>query len=419
MATKTLNKNYINLHVHSIGSLRDGIMKVQDHVAHALKHEKGFVPITDHGSISEWILLYEECRKASLKPIYGMEAYIVLKREKFLEEKKGKPSHVTLLALNEVGYYNIIKFHNDAYQHFYRRQIGSYDFLWEHNEGIVVLSGCANGMLGRYVRDKDIAGADEYIQKMKDVFGDRFFIELMMIDHEEQPDLNRGYIQYAKKHKVPIVVTSDAHYVTPEDAKTHQLSLLLQSGQTVKDLESGKGWSFSAKDLWMKTEKDLLKDWLRDYKDDKVFTRAIFNQAVQNTDLITSRIEDIELEHPPRIPKYSHGYKKLEEMVIEGFDKKCQQGIIPEDSIDLYIEQIKKEMKSIKDMELVDYFLLIKEIHDFCDENDIAVGPGRGSVSASLVTFLIGLTKLDPIRWKFIFERFLNPARKTRMKVFE
>ena len=384
-----------------------------------MKHDKKYVPITDHGSVSEWILLYEECNKNGLIPIYGIETYIVPDREEFLEKKEGKPHHLVLLALNETGYYNIIKFHNDAHQHFYRKPIGSYDFLFDHSEGIAVTTACANGTLARFIRDKDIAGADEYIEKMKEVFGDRFFIELMLIDHEEQPDLNRGFIKFAKKHKVPFIVTNDAHYVEPDDAKVHQLSLLLQSNQTVKDLEQGKGWSFSAKDLWMKTEKDLYKDWLMNYKGDKVFTRSAFYEAVQNTDLITNRIEEIYLEHPPRIPKYRHGQSMLQELVVSGFDEKVKKGIIPEDKIEIYVEQVQKEMKSIKDMELVDYFLLIKEIHDFCDENNIAVGPGRGSVSASLVTFLIGLTKLDPIKWNFIFERFLNPARKTRMKVFE
>lgn len=348
-----------------------------------------------------------------------MEAYIVSDREKFLEEKKGKPNHLILLAINETGFYNIIKIHNDAYQHFYRKPIASYNFLFEHSEGVIALSACAAGTLGKCISNKDLAGADEYIEKMKEVFGDRFFIELMMIDYKEQPDLNRRYIRFAKKHNVPIIVTNDAHYVDSEDAKIHQLSLLLQSGQTVRDLEKGKGWKFSAQDLWLKNEKDLYKDWLKDYKDDKVFTKNVFYEAIQNTDLITSRIENIELEHPPRIPKYPHGYNKLEQIVVDGFDKKCKQDLIPADKIDIYIQQVKKEMKTIKDMELVDYFLLIKDIHDFCEENDIAIGPGRGSCSASLVTFLMGITKLDPIRWKFIFERFLNPARKTRMKVFD
>lgn len=415
---KKPNPDFVSLHTHSIGSLRDGIMKVRDHVQFALNNNKKFVSITDHGSVSEWIELYTQCQKEDVTPIYGIEGYIHLDRGKYLEEKEGKPNHIVLMAQNEIGFKNIIKIHNDAWRHFYKKPIMSYDTLFENSEGIIVSTACMSGSLPKYLQANDYAAADAFIQTMKEHFPGKFFVELMLIDMDEQTEMNRQLIKIAKKNDVPLIVGNDPHYLTEDDNKAHQISLLLQSGQTVKDLEEGKGWSFSAKDLWMKTEKDLYNDWKVKYSDDDVFTEEIFIEATWNVNLITETIEDIYLEHPARLPKYENGKEILEEMVIEGFAEKVEQGFIPEDKLDKYMAQVKKELSTIEDLELVDYFLLIKEIVEYCHESNIAVGPGRGSVSASLVTYLIGITKLDPIRYNFIFERFLNPARKTRVKIF-
>lgn len=419
MANKGLNPGYVSLHQHSIGSLRDGIMKVSDHVKFALDNNKKFIAITDHGSISEWIDLYTQCSKVGIKPIYGIEGYIHIDRDSYLENKEGKTNHIVLLALNETGFLNIVKIHNDAWKHFYRKPIMSYDFIEEHSEGVVVGTACLGGTLPRLLEQKDIGAADEFIKRMKAIFDDRFFIELMFIESEDQYERNRQLIQIAKKHDVPLLINGDAHYVEPADADVHQLSLLLQSGQTVKDLENGVGWSFSAQDMFLKTEKDLYKHWERHYKDDPIVTREVLYEATWNVDKITSRVEDIYLEHPPRLPHFDGGEKILTDMVVEGFGEKVEQGYIPANRIDEYSERVEYELKVIKELGLIDYFLLIDDIVEWCHGNEVAVGPGRGSVSASLVTYLMGITKLDPIKYNFIFERFLNPARRTRLRVFD
>lgn len=419
MANKGLNPGYVSLHQHSIGSLRDGIMKVSDHVKFALDNNKKFVAITDHGSISEWIELYTQCAKVGLTPIFGIEGYVHIDRDWYLENKKGKTNHIVLLAQNEAGFRNIVKIHNDAWDHFYRKPIMSYKFIEEHNEGVILTTACLAGTLARYLEQKDIASADAFIERMKASFPDRFFIELMFIESEDQYERNRQLVQMARKHDVPIIINGDAHYVDPNDKDAHQLSLLLQSGQTVKDLEQGKGWSFSAQDMYMKTEKDLYKHWEKHYKNDSVITRDIVYEATWNVDKITSTIENVYLEHPPRLPHFPNGEKIFTQMVIDGFAEKVKQGYIPEDRINEYSERVEYELKVIKDLGLIDYFLLIQDIVEWCHGNEVAVGPGRGSVSASLITYLIGITKLDPIKYNFIFERFLNPARRTKLKIFE
>lgn len=416
--TKLLNSEYVDLHLHSIGSLRDGIMRVNDHVNFAIQNHKKFVAITDHGGISEWIELHNQCKANHLKPIYGVEGYILFNREEYLDKKEGKPEHIVLLALNEFGFKNIIKVHNDAWKHFYKKPIMSYEFLFQHSEGVVASTACMSGTLSRRLLAKDIPGADSFIETMKTNFPERFFVELMVINMEGQDEMNRQLIQMAKKHNVPTLVGNDAHYLTEKDRTAHQLSLLLQSGQTVKDLEAGKGWKFSAQDLWMKNEKDLCQTWKEIYSNDPIFTEEVFIQSTWNCNLITSKVEDIYLEHPPRLPKYPRGKEILEKMAIEGFGEKFEAGFIPQDKVEEYMARVKYELKVINDLELIDYFLLIKDIHDFCKEQNIATGAGRGSVSASLITYLMGITKLDPIKHEFIFERFLNPARKTKLKIF-
>src|SRR6056297_1975122 len=178
MEKKGLNPNYVSLHQHSIGSLRDGIMKVTDHVNFALQKNKKYVAITDHGSISEWIELYNQAKSNDLTPIFGIEGYVHIDRDKYLEDHEGRPNHVVLLALNEEGYKNIIKIHNDAWRHFYKKPIMSYDYIEENNEGVVLTTACLGGTLSRYLEEKDFANADKFIKRMKKSFSGRFFIEL-------------------------------------------------------------------------------------------------------------------------------------------------------------------------------------------------------------------------------------------------
>lgn len=373
-----LNPDYLNLHQHSIGSLRDGIIKPVDIVKWSLANNKKYACITDHGSISEWVSLYTECKNNHITPIFGIEGYILFKRDEYLEKKEGKPEHIVLLALNEIGFYNIVKVHNDAWKHFYKKPIMDYAFLFQHSEGVVATTACASGTLNRRLIAKDFATADEFVETMKKNFPDRFFIELMMIDMVEQDEINRNLIQIAKKHNVPTLVNNDAHYLTQKDQKAHQLSLLLQSGQTVQDLENGKGWKFSATDLWMKNEKQLYQDWKNKYGNDPIFTEEVFEKSLWNSNLITSKVEEIYLEHPPRLPKYPNGKKILEQMAIDGFEEKVNAGLIPPDRIEEYSKRMRYELKVVEDLELIDYFLLIKDIYKFCKESDIAVGPGRG-----------------------------------------
>lgn len=554
---KTLNKDYISLHQHSIGSLRDCIITISDHVKYSLEHNKKYIAITDHGSISEWIELYNQTQKNNLIPIYGIEGYISFNRDKI---KDGKPDHLILLATNKTGFKNIIKIHNDSWRNFYKKPIMSYDFLFNNNDGIIVTSGCYNGTLPKLIVNNENKQVDDYINKMKEVFKNRFYVELMFIEMKEQKELNKKLVMVAKKHNLPILINSDAHFLTEDDAKIHQLSLLLQSGKTIKDLKEKKAWEFSAKDLYLKDEKSLYRYFVENYYNDPIITKDVVCQATWNVNDITSSIEEIYLEHPPRLPHFKNGKKILTNMVMEGLIKKVEQGKIKNDKVDLYIERAKYEIETISKMDLVDYFLLIYDIVDWCKKNDIAVGPGRGcflpsskiemcngefkqisdvvvgdfvrnrsycdvvidkmqfsinekivvlstenckddicctrdhkimiydeihnklkwrkakdiiegdilvktqtfnkwnkgfvfgdrvvkkfenfykgvvydltigsdhsynvngyivhnSVSASLVTWLIGITKLDPIENNFIFERFLNPARKTKLKI--
>ena len=220
---------YINLHVHSIGSLRDGILKIEDLVEFALKHDKKYVAATDHGSISEWIQLYNQCKSNKLTPIFGIELYIHHEREKLLAEREDDPSHLILLALNEIGFYNIIKIHNDAWQHLYRkkksriaRPIASYDCLFEHHEGIVVTTACIAGRLPKLLLEGNEKEAALYIERMKEVFQDRLFMELMLNDMEKQKILNKKLIKIAMQYDLKTILTSDAHYLRKEDSRTYE-----------------------------------------------------------------------------------------------------------------------------------------------------------------------------------------------------
>ena len=395
---------FINLHAHDEFSLSDGIGKVEDMVKLYKGRGEKYCCVTNHGSIGGWIKQYVACKKAGLKPIFGCEMYVNNNREELDRENR----HLIVLAKNKQGFQNIIKLHNEAQINgFYYRPRTCSDVLMEHGAGIIGLSACAQGEIAKYL-------ATDRVDKAKSVYGkysfgfDDFFIELSMIESDEQIELNNKLIMFAKEMGAKLVVTLDSHYLLKEYEDTHNILLLMKSKKTVDDIASDpdKTWQFDVKGLYCRSEEELRELFVRRFKND-IFTQEVFDDAVRNTEMIAESVENFVLDSSPKLPKvFDEPDKALEEHSFAGLKERCLVGQVYED-------RLKRELGVIIKMGFSDYFLIVERIISEVRQEfgEWSVGYGRGSVGGSLVAYCLKITDVDPIKYGLLFERFLDEGR--------
>jgi DNA polymerase-3 subunit alpha len=441
-------KSFVNFHVHNEFSIRDGIGTAEEHVMWAIKHKQPAVSITNHGNISVFFRQYEACKKVGVKPVFGAELYIIPSREKLIpwikndeegavEKRKefgGSRHHILLLAKNYTGLKNLFKITSLAYiESFYKFPLIDFDLIAKNKEGLIVSTACASGELNRYITNKQVVEANDYIKKYKKEFGDDFYLEMMSMDYSHQWFLNNELLKLAKKHGVKTIVTTDAHYLYPEDQKVHEAILLLQTKKSYKDAEdteaeeiqeeetleneNEKLWEFTVKDLHLKTFQHLYRDlesgkWfgLTNNGGVKIDYDA-FKETMNNTYELFTKIEKFDLDQTIKIPKlYDDGEKVLYNKIAEGLKTRN----IPKDRLKEYKERCRKEYDTIVKMGFVDYFLILEDMIRWTKETfgRYSVGPARGSAGGSLINYLTGITDIDPIKHHLLFERFLDEGRK-------
>ncbi len=394
--------SFVHLHTHTHYSLLDGANDIKRLVEKAVSLNMPALSITDHGNMFGVLEFYKACKKAGIKPIIGMEAYMAPGSRK--TKKKAGPGgtqaayHLVLLAKNATGYRNLMKLSSKAYlEGFYYKPRIDKEILRKHREGLIVLSACMKGEVFSALARDDRKGAQRIVEEYLELFGDDYYLEIQNHFIPEETGYDRVY-KLARDMGIPVVATNDVHYLEREHHTTHDILVCLQSGKTRSD---PKRLRYNTEHLYLKSADEMYK-LFRDRSE--VLERTL--EIAEKVDL------EIEMGKPllpryPLPPEFSHlsldDY--LEKLVFEGA-RRIYGELPPE------VEQrLHHELKVIRDMGFAGYFLIVQDFVNYARQNDIPVGLGRGSAAGSLVAYTLGITRVDPLKYGLLFERFLNPER--------
>lgn len=408
MEEEEMSKSYVNLHAHTSYSQLDGASKIPEYVVRHKEFGAPAVCITDHGNLNGIVELYKECKKQELKPILGQEFYFtddrLLKESVKQENENGvidgsdkRYYHLTILAQNNDGYHNLIKLSSDAFVNgMWYKPRSDYSMLEKHSDGLIVGTGCLGGPVLQPLLYDDYETAYKTASRLQDIVGQgNLFVELMNHGLPEQRKTNPYLIDIAKKLGAPIVATMDSHYTNKKDAHSHSVLLCCQTGSKLSDPNR---FHFHNDEYYVKSPAEM---------------RHLFKdniEAIDNSLIIAERVDvqiDFDTLHLPRFPVpdgFDSDYDFLERLAVEGLSNKL-------DVTDEYRSRLAYELSVIKSLNLSSYFLIFWDLVAFAQREKILTGPGRGSAAGSLVSYALGITKLDPIKHNLIFERFMNPDR--------
>ena len=390
---------FVHLHTHTEYSLLDGANKIKEYVKRVKELGMDSAAITDHGVMYGVIDFYRACKDAGINPVLGCEVYVA-PGSRF--EKEGgtgddRYHHLVLLAENDLGYSNLIKIVSKGFtEGFYYKPRVDLEVLEEYHEGIIALSACLAGEIPRLIMRGLTQEAEAAALRLQGIFGQgNFFLELQDHGIPAQRTVNMALLEMSRKLGIELVATNDIHYTYAEDAQPHDILLCLQTGKKLSDEDRMR---YEGGQYYVKSEDEM---------------KALFPyawEAVENTQRIADRCHVEIVFGQYKVPHYevpapydSWGYLNM----------LCQKGMesrYPEDDGTLQ-KRLEYELDIIRTMGFVDYFLIVWDYINYCRENGIAVGPGRGSAAGSIVSYCLGITNIDPIRYSLLFERFLNPER--------
>ena len=390
---------FTHLHVHTEYSLLDGSSKIKELTARAKELGMDSMAITDHGVMYGVIDFYRAAREVGIKPILGCEVYVAPGSRFDRESGAGEDRyyHLVLLAENNTGYKNLMKIVSKGFvDGFYYKPRVDLKLLTTYHEGIIALSACLAGEVQKYLARGMYEEAKRSALRYHEIFGkDHFYLELQDHGMPEQKMVNQGLLRLSQDTGLELVATNDIHYTYAEDAKAHDILLCIQTGKKVTDEDRMR---YEGGQYYCKSEEEMRK----------LFPYA--QEAIDNTHKIAERC-NVEIEFGvTKLPKYQ---------VPEGFDSwtylnhLCREGFktrYPDDNGTLS-RRLDYELGVIRTMGYVDYFLIVWDFINYARSQNIMVGPGRGSAAGSIVSYTLGITNIDPVRYNLLFERFLNPER--------
>ncbi len=391
---------FVHLHTHSHYSLLDGLPKIPELVKKAKEFKMPALALTDHGAMYGIIEFYEQCKKAGLKPIVGMEAYVAPHSRLGKDHKNDThPYHLILLAKNNQGYKNLLKLNTLAHlEGFYYKPRIDWELLEKYHDGLIALSACLQGEVARTILTEGPARAKEIILKYSATFGpDNYYLELQHNPNiPDQQKVNDWLIKLAEELNLPLVATNDVHYLNPEDAEAQDILLCIQTKtkQSETDRLTMLGEDFS---FWSPEKMQA--------------AFAHVPQALANTLKIAedcnAKIELGKILLPSyEVPGGQNPEDYLKNLCQEGLAKRYPEGVTDEIK-----QRLDYELSVIDKTGFAPYFLIVQDFVNWAKSHNIVVGPGRGSAPGSLVSYLINVTNIDPIKFDLIFERFLNPER--------
>lgn len=414
--------DYVHLHNHTHYSLLDGLTKVPDLIASVKSMGMEAVAITDHGTMSGVIEFYKSARDAGVKPVIGFEAYVATRSRYDRDPQKDKGRyHLTILAMNNTGYQNLMTLSSKANLEgmYYKPRI-DHELLEQYNEGLIILSGCASSEIGENLRVDNYEEAKKIAQWYKSIFGDRYYLELQDHGHPDYPSRwdvqakNNDYLEkLSSELAIPLVVTSDGHYLSHEDQDAHEILLCVGTGAFLSD---EKRMSLKDFELHVTDPSEVISRWEKTNP-----------EAVLNSRRIADRC-DVELSLGkiliPTFPTPEGETEKtyLDKLVYRGLAWRYGDLDQP-DTVDLTVDEAKShipeevlervayELEVVERMGFNGYFLIIQDFINWGKNRGIIFGPGRGSAAGSIIAYSLRITELDPLDYDLLFERFLNPDR--------
>ncbi len=390
---------FVHLHVHSEYSELDGACGVTALLDRCAELGMDAVAVTDHGVLYGAVEFYREAKKRGIKPIIGLEAYVVDDRLN-KNNAKEKRHHLTLLARNNAGYRNLIRISSLGFLegYYYKPRVDS-GVLSEHAEGIICLSGCLNSRLCQFLYSSDRQAALAEIDSLKQIFGEKnVYIEIQFHGLAEQEKVNPLLIEIAAESGLPLVATNDVHYLRRDHAASHDALLCIQTGSTLLDASRLK---FQGEEFYLKSYEEMAAVLPG--------TPAALTSTVEIAGRCQVEIELGQLCLP--VYKLEDGGSQdqhLRRLSEEGFARRFDG-----EEAEAARPRLEMELVTIAEMGFASYFLIVRDFVKFANDNGIAVGPGRGSGAGSLVAYCLGITKVNPLKYDLLFERFLNPGRRT------
>ncbi|HIX58706.1 MAG TPA: DNA polymerase III subunit alpha [Candidatus Blautia gallistercoris] len=391
--------NFTHLHVHTEYSLLDGSNKIKEYVARVKELGMNSAAITDHGVMYGVIDFYREARAAGINPVLGCEVYVA-PHSRFDKEAGGGEEryyHLVLLAENNQGYANLMKIVSKGFvEGFYYKPRVDRELLEKYHEGLIALSACLAGEIPRYLERGMYEEAKQAALWHQETFGPgNFYLELQDHGIPAQQTVNQQLLRMHEETGIPLVATNDVHYTYNTDVASHDILLCIQTGKKLQDEDRMR---YEGGQYYVKSPEEMAQ----------LFPYA--PEALENTQKIADRCH-VEIEFGvTKLPKFDvpEGYTSWEYL-----NKLCHEGLEEryQPVTDSLKERLDYELETIRNMGYVDYFLIVWDFIRYARENDIIVGPGRGSAAGSLVAYTLGITKLDPIKYDLLFERFLNPER--------
>ena len=414
--------DFVHLHNHTFHSVLDGLTKIHDLVDKVKELGMEAAAVTDHGTMSGILDYYKTAKKAGIKPIIGIETYVATRSRFDRDPGKDKQRfHLTVLAMNNTGFHNLMKLSTRANLEgmYYKPRI-DHELLEELNEGLIVLSGCASGEIGVALKEDDYDRARDIAKWYKSILGDRYYLELQDHGHPKsnthwdvQAKINEGLIKLSKELDIEMVVTCDGHYLTHEYQDAHEILLCVGTGSYLSD---EKRMSLKDFELHLTDPRDIIDHWGEE-----------FPEVIRNTKKIADRC-DVEIELGRiLIPKYplpdgenEHSY--LLRLTYQGLlqryngaSKEEAEKLDPDEIIPQLSEEVreraKMELGVMGNMGYEGYFLIVQDFINWGKSQGIVFGPGRGSAAGSIIAYALNITDLDPLKYGLLFERFLNPDR--------